>query len=57
MEPVGVRIQVLPNLELGYTAAQIEAHLGSQSQNLTIPAYAVERGYYPERAERFYLST
>ena len=55
---VGVRIQALACLELGYTPAQIEAYLGVSSQQyIDSDVLPLIEDTIPRRVKRFYLST
>jgi len=53
---VGVRIQALGYLELGYTPAQISEYLGiSESAIYRFKRTAIDRGYNPQKSKRFLL--
>jgi hypothetical protein len=53
---VGVRIQALACLELGYTPAQIEAYLGvSKSAVYRFRRTAIDRGYNPQESKKILL--
>jgi transposase len=53
---VGVRIQALACLELGYTPAQIEAYLGvSKSAIYRFRRIAIDRGYNPQESKKILL--
>jgi hypothetical protein len=53
---VGVQVQALAYLELGYTPAQIEVYLGvSKSAIYRFRRTAIERGYNPQESKKILI--
>ena len=53
---IGVRVQALALLEVGYTPAQIEAYIGVKpSATYRFRCTAIKRGYKPEESKKILL--